>query len=362
MSAVSQQLSPISDANPCGDDLSFSSDLDAIAEARRFDDPTLDQGEWVTAIKEADWHFVAQHCADLLATRSKDLRLAVWYTEAGAKMRGFRGLGDGYFLIAGLFDQFWEGLHPLSDDGDVERKVGNLIWLLGRSVQLIRETPLTEGKGSAFSIADFDAARVRATQADRIAAEGGRPEEGPKLATLEAARRKSSRGFYEGLLADSQYCLDGLLQMEKSVDARLGVDGPGFAAAKDSLNNVIEIIARYAADTGIIKTQHMIAAAAVQSAVLLPADTDTKNSQGLPMTANVPAGPIQNRAQAIAQLRAVAEFFRQTEPHSPVAYIADKAANWGELPLHAWLKSVIKDNASLAHVEELLGLQVPPAE
>jgi type VI secretion system protein ImpA len=69
-------------------------------------------------------------------------------------------------------------------------------------------------------------------------------------------------------------------------------------------------------------------------------------------------GSIQNRAQAIAQLRAVASFFRETEPHSPVAYLADKAAQWGNLPLHEWLRTVIKDNGSLSHVEELLGLDI----
>jgi len=52
----------------------------------------------------------------------------------------------------------------------------------------------------------------------------------------------------------------------------------------------------------------------------------------------------------------VAEFFRRTEPHSPVAYLADKAAHWGEQPLHVWLRSVIKDEASFAHIEELLGV------
>ncbi|MGT2434431.1 hypothetical protein ACU4HD_47795 [Cupriavidus basilensis] len=36
------------------------------------------------------------------------------------------------------------------------------------------------------------------------------------------------------------------------------------------------------------------------------------------------------------QLRDVAEFFRQTEPHSPVAYLAARAAKWGDMPLHAW--------------------------
>ena len=37
------------------------------------------------------------------------------------------------------------------------------------------------------------------------------------------------------------------------------------------------------------------------------------------------AGPLQTRAQALHQLRTVADFFRRTEPHSPVAYLADKA-------------------------------------
>jgi type VI secretion system protein ImpA len=68
-------------------------------------------------------------------------------------------------------------------------------------------------------------------------------------------------------------------------------------------------------------------------------------------------GPLQNRAQALAQLRAVAEYFRRTEPHSPVAYLAEKAAHWGEQPLHVWLRALVKDDASFAHIEELLGVE-----
>jgi type VI secretion system protein ImpA len=66
---------------------------------------------------------------------------------------------------------------------------------------------------------------------------------------------------------------------------------------------------------------------------------------------------IQNRAQAVDQLRAVARYFRQTEPHSPVAYLADKAAEWADMPLHLWLESVVKDDGSLAHLRELLGVK-----
>jgi type VI secretion system protein ImpA len=59
----------------------------------------------------------------------------------------------------------------------------------------------------------------------------------------------------------------------------------------------------------------------------------------------------------LAQLRIVAEFFRKTEPHSPVAYLADKAAKWGEQPLHLWLRTVVKEEAALARLEELLGVE-----
>ena len=68
-------------------------------------------------------------------------------------------------------------------------------------------------------------------------------------------------------------------------------------------------------------------------------------------------GVIHTRADAVAQLRAVAEFFRATEPHSPAAYLADKAAEWADMPLHRWLEHVVKDDGSLAHLRELLGVK-----
>ena len=43
------------------------------------------------------------------------------------------------------------------------------------------------------------------------------------------------------------------------------------------------------------------------------------------------------------------------------AYLADKAAHWGEQPLHVWLRSVVKDDASFAHIEEMLGVGTRPS-
>lgn len=61
--------------------------------------------------------------------------------------------------------------------------------------------------------------------------------------------------------------------------------------------------------------------------------------------------------QAIGHLRAIADFFRRSEPYSPVSYVADKAENASEGDLHTWLRPVVKDTASLAHIEEMLGAQ-----
>ncbi|MEO6918820.1 MAG: type VI secretion system protein TssA [Collimonas sp.] len=355
MFSVDQLLNPISESTPCGGDLSFSSDLDAIAHARRFDDPSLDQGEWITELKEADWGFVVDNCARLIETQSKDLRLAVWLTEANAKVRNFRGLADGYLLLAGLSDRYWDMLHPVPDDDDQELRIGNVGWLLTRSVQLVREIPLTEGRGTAFSTVAFESARLRAANEERGNGDGGNSD-GVKLADIESARRKSSPAFYEALLADANSCQQALLQLEKSIDFRVGQDGPAFSAVKEALESVMSTITRFAQEAGI-KTRPAAQADGGgngQTAPKVQQEVSKVEHQEPQATLN---GPIQNRTQALMQLRHVADFFRRTEPHSPVAYLADKAASWGDLPLHSWLQTVIKDPASLAHVEELLGLQ-----
>ncbi|GJI93823.1 hypothetical protein RugamoR57_05410 [Duganella caerulea] len=344
MFSAEQLLIPISDSRPSGEDLSFSSDLDAIAQARKFDDPSLDQGEWVTELKEADWEFVVKRCAALLTEKSKDLRLAVWLTEAAAKQHHLRGLGEGYRLLAGLCEQYWDmGLYPEADGGDNEQRIGNLSWILARTKTLIREMPLTEGRNTAYSTIDFESARKRAN--------GGDDQSGsPKLADMETAKRSNSAQFCAGFTADAQYCMDALLQLEKVSDAKLGQDSPGFSAARDAVQSMLHAMPAAGKPAG---------AEAQADAGFDEQASQASNGSAAPQQRDAVSGPIRNRTQAIAQLRAVARFFRDTEPHSPVSYFAEKAANAGEQDLHTWLRSVIKDEGSLSHIEEMLGVRPP---
>lgn len=351
MFSAEQLLTPISAAQVAGEDLAFSPELDAISLARRFDDPSLDQGEWVTELKEADWDFVAKRCATLLESKSKDLRLAVWLTEASAKNDHLRGLGEGFRLLAGLCDQYWDqGLYPESDGDEHEQRIGNLSWILARTPALVREMALTEGRGKAYSTIDFESARKQA-----INAENGRPSTGVKLADMETAKRTNSAQFCARFTADAQYCMDALIELEKVADQRLGLDSPGFAAAKDALQTMLRAMPAVA--------QNGAAPAPVADAGFPPQQDENiayaPHAAPLAMVAAGPPGAIQNRTQALDQLRMVAEFFRRTEPHSPVSYFADKAADAGAQNLHEWLRSVVKDAGSMAHIEELLGVKPP---
>jgi type VI secretion system protein ImpA len=328
---IEQLLAPVQGASPGGIELAFSAELDEIAQARQADDPSLEQGPWATTLKEADWKFVGKRCAQLIEQRSKDLQLAVWLAEASAKTGGLRALGDSLLLLGGLCERFWDHLHPLPDEDGVERRIGNLCWVAARIPQLVREVPITEG--GAYSLRHFEAARTR-------------PEEG---ANLEAARRRSSKAFYEALMRDCDHCAAALGDLERVVDDRLGADGPSFRAAKSALEDVILFVTPAAREAGA-----------------LPGEVPRQPPSGAPAAASVQtqaptgvihAGPVQTRAQALAQLRQVADFFRRTEPHSPVAYLADKAANWGEQPLHLWLRAVVKDDATLTRLEEMLGVE-----
>lgn len=315
-------LAPIAPENPCGADLAFSAEVDEIARARLADDPSLEQGAWVTALKEADWKLVGKRCTGLIETRSKDLQLAVWLAEANARTGGMRGLAEGLELVAALCERYWDGLHPRADEDGYERRSGNLSWLASRIAPLVKAVPLAEG--GAVTLQARDIARAKGPEA---------------VAELDAARARARPAFVQALQADGQACLAALQELERVVDDKLGADGPGYSLGRAAVCDLLDLIAP-AAEPGVVDAPAPSAGIALSP----PARIDEQ---------------VTHRDQALAQLRQVAEFFRRTEPHSPVAYLADKAARWGEQPLHAWLRSVIKDDASLARLEDLLGIEHP---
>lgn len=323
-------LHPITDTAPGGDDLTFSPEFDAIAEARRHDDPTLIQGEWTRDLKAADWQGCLRLCEELLAKRTKDLRVAGWHTEACTHLHGFEGLAAGYMLVRDLCRDFWNEIHPVGDD---EERAGCLQWLISQSALWIRTIPL----GGGLALQDLSTAR--GSRADDVV---------EKRAAWRSAVPEEHR---KARADDVANAMAALAALESQVRVRLPDDAPSFSTAMDALHDVLDLLR-----TGSPRNAPGPATTAPSSQ---PASS---HAQIVTPPAPTPSSGLQNRAEALQALRDVARFFRDTEPHSPVAYLADKAARWGDMPLHTWLRTVLGEGEAFGRLSQLLDIGEPPAK
>jgi hypothetical protein len=123
--SLAELLEPISAEQPAGEDPQSSVELSQIIQMRR---APVQGGLGATSdTRETDWAGIAKATSALLKEKSKDLRVACWWTEAQMSVAGLDGLCEGLELLNGLVREFWHrGLHPSED---VEQRVELLEWL-----------------------------------------------------------------------------------------------------------------------------------------------------------------------------------------------------------------------------------------
>ena len=141
-------LQPIAGDNPSGPSLRY--EYDEIKEARR-EEEDLAQGEWQTERKVADFGKVLKLSSEMLATRTKDLQLAFWVSEALLKLDGFPGLVEGIRLNHKLLETFWDTIHPGAaneeeegDPEDLEMRAAPLSQFGLSLAETVRFTPIVK--------------------------------------------------------------------------------------------------------------------------------------------------------------------------------------------------------------------------
>lgn len=118
-------LQPISEESPSGESLRYDPVYDEIKEARRSDTVDDSMGIWQPANpKGTEWGRVAELCEDVLLTKSKDIQIAFWRTEALGHLEGFPGIAVGLQTFLELMETFWDNVHPqIDEDGDYELRL-----------------------------------------------------------------------------------------------------------------------------------------------------------------------------------------------------------------------------------------------
>jgi type VI secretion system protein ImpA len=115
---------PVSEAQVCGPDLGYDAAFTAL-EAAALGTPERQSGNVVVAAEPPNWPEVYD-AALALAKRTRDLRLAVLLTRAGAHVQGLVGYAAGLMLVSRLLARYWESVHPHLEDGDATMRLNVL--------------------------------------------------------------------------------------------------------------------------------------------------------------------------------------------------------------------------------------------
>lgn len=332
-------LNRIEGDNPSGANFRYAPVFEKIKEARREEDDAP-QGDWKRERKVADYKVVVKLASETLATKTKDLQLAAWLTEAMLGQEGFAGLHQGLELIRALLEKFWDTIYPeIDEDGDLELRAAPVEWVGTTLALAVRKTPITKG---GFSILRYQESRQvgfedqNATQ-DQMDARSAKIAEG-KLAPeefdkdFEATPTKS----YEAWKASLDGCLEVLEALQILCEEKFGRQAPSFNPLKTAVEEVQHqirlMLQRRTGDQDAPAPEPEPVAA--ESA---PADAGWDT----PAAAPVVARPARKRTvagidpedldDAAARLEAVARFLRQQDAYSPSPYLLLRGYRWGEL-------------------------------
>lgn len=358
-------LKPISEENPAGEFLQYSGVYDEIREARRADDAGLDYGQWQTSLKVADYRQVINLATAALSSQTKDLQICAWLTEAIAKQHGFPGLRDGLRLLREMEETFWETLYPEIDEGDMEGRANAIEWVDNQVSLAIKTIPLTLGQG--FTYNNWDEAKTfdfpenvesldydEQEKVKNLKAQA--EEENRKTGDMwRAAKAATNRAFCEQLNFTLQECVDELNSLDAKNEEKFDRNQmPAVRELRKALDNIRSVV------DSLLKEKREEEPDAEEE-ISEETSVETVGEEGETVVvkrgAAVASGAIQSRQDALKRLSDVADYFKKTEPHSPVAHLVQRAVKWGNMSLENWLQEVIKDSNTMESLRETLGIE-----
>ena len=328
-------LSPIAGPNPGGIELRYDPIFDKIKEARR-EDLDAPQGEWATTLKTADWALVIKLAKDAIATKSKDLQIAAWLTEALARREGFPGLRSGIEVLTKLVEEHWEHLYPEIDDGDAEMRAAPLEWVgtkLDVSVRRIaidkpghdflqfKESRTVPTEEAANESDERRTARENAIANGRIT-----PEE------LDVGFNATPKAWFKALVGDIEATIDAVKALDSVSQEKFADVAPSFGRLIETLEDCLR------SATTLYKRKleiepDPVAEVAIESKESGPPGVSAAASGG--STPSAAAGPLSpeptSREDATGRIVGAARYLRQNDPYNPASYLMLRGFRWGEL-------------------------------
>ncbi|AER32184.1 type VI secretion system protein ImpA [Pantoea sp. PA1] len=319
-------LIPVSHDNPCGENLEYDADFQAMEQAS-VGKAEQQFGNTIIPAEPADWNKVEKLALELMS-RSKDLRVMLTLTHAWTRLKGLPGYAQGLQLIEQAMLQFWEPLWPrLEEDGEHDPFYRiNALAVLGDQSALtaaVRQSWLMRYASDGITLRDASAL-----------CDGSKTEVPDYPGGLPRLNDELARGEQPGIAA-IQNIAERLQNIRRIVIEKLDETAlPDMSQLQRSMAMLNERC--QATD---MESLHSLAAA-MQSA---PA-TEQQPSVAAPRAAtDWRSAQLNSRAEAQLMLEKVKQYFSQHEPSHPAPLMIDRVQRLIELDFMDIIRDLAPD-------------------
>jgi type VI secretion system protein ImpA len=320
-------LDSISPQDTIGPYLRYDAVYDEIRLCRQEDDPRLSMGIWQTDLKRADWAKIEDLCLNALLTKSKDLQIAIWLTEAWTALDGASGYTRGIQLLNRLSDTFWKDIYPQPQNDDMDNRSLLFEWMdtaLSTRLSLLYITQSTHdqtsyGIGFYKSAQHSDALKSRQQNANTKAT----TDPSKAIGTIEEFQRSLNQTPESFLLNLSQY----LEEAEQSTQILKNTLEPLLEATSPTFSQIF----------ATLKEMQRVLKSALQGRVP-PIKAESETTTELPVAQAViqpqstPQTPtndnLNTRSAAYRQLEAIASFLEVNDPQNFAPKLLRQIIGW----------------------------------
>lgn len=361
---VPSLIEPISEEAPTGENLredasplSIYYELkDVRAQARNNERKELENG--ILERDDDEWKPILKKAPEVLATRTKDLEVAAWLIEAAVRSTGFRGLKEAFELTRELIDRYWGNIYPPEDEDGVETKIAPIVGLNGYGtegalIMPIKCVPITYGRDfGPFATWQY----FKAYENEKITDPEKRDElseDGLTLDKLRASAAQTSDADLRKLKVDLDECIDEYKKLSDSIDRVCASNPQPTSNIRDALIECRDALVDLAGDSLEDPVEEEIAED-VDSA---ESEGDSNNGASSAGSVRVLNKKVDGRKEALASLKEIADFFRKTEPHSPISYALEQAIRWSNMSLPQLMEELVSDHDTRDNFFRLTGIR-----
>lgn len=326
---VEDLLEPVSADAPAGEDLSYDAERQRIEEAFEVASLAADVSEAV------DWRETIA-LIEAQSRRTKDVWLAVYLARAGTRTGSLEIVETGCAMLAGLFDRYWDSVHPTLDEYGIQGRKGpceSLTRIAEFLGPLQRTVLLTHPRLGSYSGDDF--ARFAR---DGDAAEG--------YGLFRAALNDTPLDVLETVLGRIDQIESSLRQADAILTreaAAVDETGTNFAPTFEVLSAIRRAVAPHAGVEVEAVADHVEESAS---------DMEAPPSKGAAV------GRVDSREDVMRALDAISDYYQRREPSSPIPVALRRVRGWIGLDFMAIIKDIAPNSVAdagtvlLTRVEE----------